>query len=90
MQHTALSYINEWVNKTGRAPSDVYVPEALRGPASLRFRQDVAVSGAPGYADFTGRFMLQVKAVDDRGDLMVVEDHAGNPHVVPASTVEAR
>lgn len=30
MKHTALTYINEWMNKTGRAASDIYVPEAIR------------------------------------------------------------
>lgn len=27
---TEQQYRDEWVSKTGRAPSDIYIPEALR------------------------------------------------------------
>lgn len=32
MTSGAQDYVNEWASRTGRAPSDVYVPLALREP----------------------------------------------------------
>lgn len=32
MTSDAQDYVNEWASRTGRAPSDVYVPVALRDP----------------------------------------------------------
>lgn len=48
----------------------------------------VKVTGAPGYADFPAIFIQAVPAVDDRGELSVVVDWHGEPHVVPSHFVQ--
>lgn len=85
MKHTAQRYVQEWINKTGRAPSDVYVPEAIR-PKPVEGDR-VNVKGMPGYADFTARLLEIHPAVDDRGRLAVVIDDEGDAVIAPLSAV---
>lgn len=85
MKHTAQRYVQEWINKTGRAPSDVYVPEALRLKPVEGNR--VNVKDLPGYADFTARLLEVHPAIDDRGRLAAVIDDEGHVVIAPLSTI---
>lgn len=38
MKDTAESYVREWSTLTGRAPSDIYVPESLREAGDVEAR----------------------------------------------------
>lgn len=85
----ALEYINEWHNKTDRARSDIYVPEALREAPPV-VGDLVRVVGAPGFADFDATLILTAEALDERGPLAAVKYGSGAAFIVPLNCLEAR
>lgn len=41
--------------------------------SQFEYDQEVRVVGAPGFTDFSGKYLARYDAVDSRGDLAVVE-----------------
>lgn len=55
MMHTAESYRREWATLTGRPESDVYIPEALRGPGNRVVLTQGSTQGLGGTVTATSR-----------------------------------